>query len=300
MFLLIVVTILGIAFAANMLLNVAGRSSRRILIGLTFIIIGAGAYAASFALDMLTQAWAGELPPANIVWPCFTWSLIAFFSLVICAGRSVPFPILATPFWIVGGLAMVSSIAHPRNLVMAVVLIIGGVVYGAVAGQRDADASGTAETGGQPKVRRGHAPTIGPYHLDTNAGVISNLVELTSAEKKALNSAIEFKNERLYHAPPADFAGASWEVILGTVNGCVYKISALLALENREQQDRMWRNLDDLLRTPLGTPATEVANIFAWDTEDGNVLMNRADADSTYVVVLTLTSRAVSSFVRIK
>jgi hypothetical protein len=299
MFLLIIVAVLGSAFAVNMLLNVAGRSHRRILICLTYVIVGAGAYAASFVLDMLTQAWAGNLPPANILWPCINWSLIAIASLIVCAGRSVPFAILATPFWIVGALAMVSSIAHPRNLVMAVVLMIGGIVYCAVAAQHGG-ASGTAETAGQPKVRHGHAPAIGPYQLDMNAGDVTQLVELTPAEKKALNAAVEFKSEKLYHAPPAEFAGESWEIIFGAVNSRVYKISALLVLENREQRDGMWRNLDDLLRTPLGAPANQAENIIVWDTEGGNVLMNRVAGEGTFVVVLTLTSRAVSSFVRIK
>jgi hypothetical protein len=167
--------------------------------------------------------------------------------------------------------------------------------YSSVTAQRDDE---TADGHAQPKVRQGHAPTIGPYRLDMNMGDVSRRVELTPAEKGALSTAIEFRGERIYHAPPADFAGTSWEIILGAVDNRVYKVSALLILKNREQRDRMWRNLDDLLRTPLGTPATAAANIIIWDTEDGNVVMNRADAP--YAVVLTLTSRAVSGFVRIK
>ncbi len=298
-FLLVGVAILGSAFAANTLLNILGRLSRRILIGVTFAVVGAGAYAAAFVFDMMTLAWAGELPPANIVWPCLTWSLIAFSSLMVGAGRPVPFAALATPFWLIGGLAMFSALAHPRNFVAAIALILGGIAYGSVAAQRGG-AAGTTEERVQPKVRRGHAPTIGPYRLDMNTGDASKLVELTPAEKRALNLAVEFKGERIYHAPPAAFAGASWEIVLGAVENRVYKVSALLVLEKREQRDRTWRNLDGLLRTSLGTPATAAANIITWDTEDGNVVTNRADAGGAYAVVLTLTSRAVRGFVRIK
>jgi len=151
-----------------------------------------------------------------------------------------------------------------------------------------------------PKTRRGFAPTIGPYRLDMKATKLSKLVELAPSEKKALNLAIEFKNERIYNAPPADFAGASWEIVLGTVDNRVYKVSALLVRENREHRDKMWRHLDGLFRTQLGTPATAAAPIITWDTEDGNVVMNRADGGGAYAVVLTLTTRAVSSFVCIK
>jgi hypothetical protein len=298
-FLLVNITILGSAFVANALLTVIGRFSRRLLIGVTFVGVGAGAYAASFASDMVTMAWTGELPPASVVWPCLTWSLIAFCSLMVCAGRPVPFAALATPFWLLGGLAMFSSLIHPRNLVTAIALIVGGIAYGSVAAQRSAG-SGAAEERVKPKVRRGTAPTIGPYHLGMNTSEASKLVELTPAKKKALNPVVEFKGERIYNAPPANFAGTNWEIVLGAVDNRVYKVSALVVLDNRDRRDTMWRNLNDLLRTPLGSPASAEANIVLWDTEDGNVVMNRADADGAYAVVLTLTSSAASNFVRIK
>ena len=299
-FLLIAAVIVGSALAANALLNVLARSGGPILVGATIAVVGAGAYAAAFVFDMITLAWAGELPPANVVWPCLMWSLISFCSLVGGAGRPVPFAARATPFWLVGGLAMFSSLAHRRNFVAAMALILGGIAYASVASQQGGAAAGTTEERGRPKVRRGLAPTIGPYRLDMKTADASKLVELTPAEKKALNIAVEFRNERVYHAPPAQFAGVSWEIVLGAVDGRVYKVSALLVLENREQRDSMWRNLDGLLRTPLGTPATAAATIIAWDTEDGNVVVNRADAGGAYAVVLTLTSRAVSRFVRVK
>jgi len=299
-FLLVAAPILGGAFAVNALLNVLGRFSRLILIGGTFAVVGVGAYAAAFVLDMITLAWAGQLPPANIVWPCVTWSLIASSSLMVGAGRPVPFAARATPFWLVGGLEMLSSLAHPRNLVAATALILGGIAYGSVAAQRGAGAAGTMENSDQPKVRWGRAPAIGPYRLGMNTAEASKVVELTSAERRALNATVEFKNERIYHAPPGEFADATWEIVLGAVDGRVYKVSALLVLENREQRDKMWRKLDAVLRTPLGTPATAAAAIVIWDTEDGNVVMNRADAGRGYAVVLTLTSRAVTGFVRMK
>src|SRR5260370_40177333 len=131
-------------------------------------------------------------------------------------------------------------------------------------------------------------------------GEVAKIVELTPSERKALNLAVEFKSERIYNAPPADFAGTSWEIILGAVDNRVYKVSAVLVLENHEQRDRMWRNLDGQFRTSLGTPAIASEDIITWDTEDGNVVMNRADTGAAHVVVLTLTSRAVSGYARIK
>ena len=188
--------------------------------------------------------------------------------------------------------------------VTAIALIVGGVLYESVARFRG-QLSGAPEpepqrSASKPKARRGHAPTIGPYHLDMDTGDVSKLVELTPAEKKALNAAIEFKGERIYNAPPANFAGINWEIVLGAVDNRVYKVSALVVFDNRERRDTIWRNLNDLLRTPLGSPASAEAAIVLWDTEDGNVVMNRADTGGEYAVVLTLTSSAASSFVHIQ
>ncbi len=135
-FFLVVLPIAAGAFGVNALLNLLGRSGGPALAVGTFAVVGAGAYAALFVFDMITLAWAGQVPPANIVWPCVTWSLIALSSLMVSAGRPVPFAVRATPFWLFGGLAVLSSLEHPRNLGTAIALILGGFAYGSVAAQR--------------------------------------------------------------------------------------------------------------------------------------------------------------------
>ena len=196
---------------------------------------------------------------------------------------------------------MLGSVAHPRNILAAVVLAVVGIGYGSWAGRAAAVVDGSAQDKGRaPKVRRGLAPQLGPYHLDMKTTDLSRLAEFTPSEKAALGAVIEFKNERIYHAPPAAFAGASWEIVLGAVDDRVYKVSALLTLQSRDQRDAQWRNVDAQLRTSLGSPASASTVIMTWDTEDGNVVVNRAEGGGAYALVLTLTSRAVSGFVRIK
>jgi hypothetical protein len=186
------------------------------------------------------------------------------------------------------------------TLLLVVCAVLGLLAYGTLAAHRSSGTVGTTQNGSQSKVRRGHTPTIGPYRLDMNTGDTSKFEELTPTERKALNLGVQFKGERIFHTPSADFAGARWEIILGAVDNRVYKVSALLALENRDQRDRMWRNLEGQFRTSLGTPASSSADILTWDIEDGNVVMNRADTGGAYVVVLTLTSRAVVGYTRVK
>jgi hypothetical protein len=135
-FLLSIAAIGVAAFVLNALLDFLGRSRRLIFIVVTFLVVGIGAYAASFVTDMIAEASSGQLTPANIVWPCITWSLIAWCSLAICARRPIPFLARTVPFWVFGGLAIFASLVHPWNLITAILLILGGVMYGLFAGPR--------------------------------------------------------------------------------------------------------------------------------------------------------------------
>jgi hypothetical protein len=299
-FLLIAAAIVGCAFAANILLNVLSRSGGSMFVGATFAVIFLGAYAASFVLDMIMLAWTSELPTPNIIWPSITWSLISYSLLFAASGRRVPFTARAIPFWIIGGIAMLSSFVHARNVATAIALLLGGTTYASLAAQKNVGVSENAGAGAQPNARHSVAPTIGPYHLNMKTADVAHLVELTQAEKKALNTAIAFKNEQIFHAPAVEFAGVGWDIILGAVAGSVYKVSALVAIENRAKSDGVWTNLKLKLESRLGPPADSTTAIIAWDTDDGNVVLNRAETSGTCVIALTITSQNVSSFVRIK
>lgn len=134
----ILIFLTGIAaFVANAMLNSLGRSWRPIFISGTVVVEGVGAYAASFVIDMIVQAFYGQLPTASIVWPCISWSLIALCSLAVCARRPVPFLARIGPFLIIGGMAIFASLVHSWNLVTAVLLILGGFIYGFFAGRRN-------------------------------------------------------------------------------------------------------------------------------------------------------------------
>jgi hypothetical protein len=298
--LLIVVTTVAAALAVNAVLNGLVHSGRAPLTVGTFIVVGGGAYATSFVFEMVALAVAGKLPAANILWPCITWSLIAVSCLVVGAGRPVPFPARAAPFWLIGGLAMFSSLTNARPIVPGIALLLGGFLYAAVASPKAEPASQANKAGATPKVGARLAPSIGPYRLDIKVAGASHLIELSADESRAPNAIVAFKNERIYKAPPARFAGADWEIVLGTVDGRIYKISALLVLDSAGHRDSNWRSLEGQLRASLGAPASAAANIFAWDTDDGNVIMNRSDAGEAYVLAITLTSRAVSGFVRLR
>lgn len=293
-FLVIVITTVGAALVVNGLLNNVARLGRALVAVGTFLVVTAGAYALSFVFDMIELTRAGVLPKANVVWPCITWALIAVSSLLVGAARIVPFAVRAVPFWLIGGLMIFSSQLHGRPIILGVVLLLGGTAYAAVASQSSTK-SRSAEADDH-KIRRGLAPVIGPYRIDMKVSEMPHLLELTADERGALNASVAFKNERLYNGPPAQFGGAQWEIVVGAVEGRIYKISALLVMPDASGRDRAWQSLADQLRAPLGAPASAAHDLIAWDTEDGNVIMNRPDAGDLHVVVLTLTSRAVRGF----
>jgi hypothetical protein len=293
---LLVIVVSSVAITA--LLNLLARISRPAVVVGTMAVSGIGAVSAGFLLYIVSIAWVGEIPAGNIVWPCLTWSTIVVGSLMAGAGRGMHFVVRATPWLVLGGITMLGAITQARKFVPAVVLLLMGIAYGSVAGARAA--SKDVDQSVNSTIRRGRAPAVGPYKIDMKTSEISRLVELTQAEKAALGAAVEFRNEHIYHAPPADFAGARWEVVLGAVDSQVYKVSALLSSPGRAQRDTMWRNVDTRLRATLGAPAEATAALMAWDTEDGNVVVNQAEGGGAYVLVLTITSSAVSGFVRIR
>jgi hypothetical protein len=145
--------------------------------------------------------------------------------------------------------------------------------------------------------RRSKALILGPYRLDMKMDSIAGLSEISAAEKVALQLIMEFKNTRIFHAPHAYFAGLTWEILLGAVDGNVYKVSALTEFNSSETRNTAWQNVVGVLRNQLGTPETLTENILAWNTKDGNVILNRSDSNNA--VVITLTSCAIRYFERL-
>lgn len=295
-FLLISAVIIGLSLVTNVFLNGLQRSHRLILLAGTFVVVAVGAYAASFVLDMVMLAWAGELPPGNIVWPCMTWSVISTCALAVGAGRPTPKSIRIVPFVIFGGIAMAAAIAHPRHIVTALVLILVGFIYVWAAGSAD----NSPQTGTR-KFSRYSLPSafaIGDYRIDTSISVTHKLVELTAEEYEFFTRM--FKNEKTYKVPPAVLLGRSWNVMLGTVGGRVWKVAAFVELDNIAEAKRL---TDEVMRyciSQLGKPTEEQSGLITWDTRDGNVILQHATVMGTAAINLFVTSRAASSFERLR
>jgi len=288
--------IVALSLAANACLKALERSNRALLIAATFVVLAIGAYSASFVLDMLMSALLGELPADNVILPGTTWSIVSVCALMVGARRSVPAAVRSLPFLIFGGLAMAATAFHSRNIVTALVLILGGLGY--------AWASGTVRqsprAGSDRPSREGLPPSfaIGRYRINAPASSWKDLVELTPGEYKFF--ARVFKNERTYEAPPATFLGRPWKVMLGTVDGRIYKVAAFVEFDDKPEAERVTSAAMHYCTSQLGKPAEEKPGLVTWDTRDGNVILQTASIMGTVTVNVFVTSSAVRSFARLE
>jgi hypothetical protein len=99
-----------------------GGAVRRNATALTFSTIAS--YAAGFLIDMLVSAWAGEIPPAHVVAPSFSW--FAIFAATSIAALTTQAASLALwgPFAANALLALLATAVHPRHILVSVALIV--------------------------------------------------------------------------------------------------------------------------------------------------------------------------------
>ena len=206
-----------------------------------------------------------------------SWRVVALESIVSIA-------LFAYGHWIVGALFGLGALNGAFRR--------ASVRHSAPSGS---DSEPFAEPPGTPAPS---IPEFGPYSLDMNKDGLAGLVELSAAEKLALGAAVEFKDERIFHASPVTFSGVEWQVILGTVNDSVYKISGLRAFAERAIRDGVWQGLDSKFRQALGASERVDADIVIWSGREGNVVMNRGKRLEEHLLVLTMTSRSVRAFER--
>jgi len=89
--------------------------------------------------------------------------------------------------------------------------------------------------------------------------------------------------------------GKTWDVILGTVDGGVYKISAQWT-GPRHEAGALHREVAVLCTRRYGKPSPGA--LLLWDASDGNMVLDVANIGSEGIVNFFVTSRMVRSFKR--
>jgi hypothetical protein len=109
----------------------------------------------------------------------------------------------------------------------------------------------------------------------------------------------KFKHEQNFHATPVEFLGYSWNLMLGTVAGQLYKIAPYLEVDKKRDADSVALAALNYCKLMLGKPSTKQTGLFIWDTTDGNVILQTAEIAESVGINLFITSRAVREFEQI-
>lgn len=136
--------------------------------------------------------------------------------------------------------------------------------------------------------------SVGGYTLDMVLIDGYPFCELSPAEYETIGR--QFVGERIYNAPEIEFVGKRWNITLGTVHGRLYKIASFLELEDKNEANEASSGALTFCNEHLGKPTEQRTGLFVWDTTDGNVILQTAEAKDWFAVNLFLTSRSVRAF----
>jgi hypothetical protein len=125
----------------------------------------------------------------------------------------------------------------------------------------------------------------------------AGLTEFSEGEYQAMGR--QFKNERKFHAPKVTFLGGPWSLLLGTVDGNIYKIAPYLEFQTKQEANPAAMEALQYCTSQLGKPSSQKTGMFIWDTLDGNVILQTADTAEGLTVNLFITSKNVTHFERL-
>jgi hypothetical protein len=150
-----------------------------------------------------------------------------------------------------------------------------------------------------PFTRKNARPSIDcfafpPYTLDHAPPEPQKLRFLSEEELTQLDRGVVFVGEQVSRAPPASFEGLEWSVVLGLVDGIIYKISAQWS-GARAEAGRAHRAVVIRCFKDYGS-SKNISGVELWDARNGNVILQSQNFGSEAILVVTLTSSKVSQF----
>jgi hypothetical protein len=138
--------------------------------------------------------------------------------------------------------------------------------------------------------------TIGAYKLGDSVDA-ARLTEFSEGEYQVMGH--QFKNERTFHAPKVTFLASPWNLLLGTVNGNIYKITSYLEFKTKEEANPVAMEALQYCTSQLGKPSSQKTGMLIWDTLDGNVILQTAETAEGLSLNLFISSKDVARFERL-
>ena len=129
---------------------------------------------------------------------------------------------------------------------------------------------------------------LGNYRLDMPQTSLGDLTELTEEEYEHFPRQV--RGEAIYHAASVSFLGRRWDMMIGMVDGTLYKLGASVEMDNQRQAVELIQAAFNACEAQLGTPTEEKQGLFVWDNTDGNVILQTASIMSTVAINIYVTS----------
>jgi hypothetical protein len=139
-----------------------------------------------------------------------------------------------------------------------------------------------------------HKFDFGTYRLHDTITDFAGLVEFSSLEYAAIRR--KFKGEKIYNAPPINFLGRSWQLMLSIVNGRIWKIAVLISRSNEQEATPIAIQAHQYCEQLLGSPSEEKSGLSVWDTKGGNVVMQTTQGVHGPLIAVFLTSASIQQF----
>jgi hypothetical protein len=243
---------------------------------LAFVFACASAYAFSFATDCLVGGLLRIY--TNAGFPAATWVVIAMITGLVALRLAPQGRFLVIPFALITLLALFSGIVGRRyNLTVAAVML--------------AESVGVWLT---TRPLPDPCFPVGQYRIDAVIDGLRGLTPLSAAELAALNAAVHFEGEQVWHAPAAEFMGLQWDTFIGTVSSAIYKIS-IQWTGPRHQTGATYRQIVVHCTKHYGRGE----NLTVWNASNGNIVVLSENVGDEGILTVTVTSRKVRQFKRL-
>ena len=131
--------------------------------------------------------------------------------------------------------------------------------------------------------------SLGEYRLDMSLQEIKGLRELTKDEYAVFGR--ESMQDVIFHANPTEFVGRHWKMMVGTMEGKIYELGAILEVRAAEFTTDLPRDVFKHCELLLGTPTAEQQGHFIWDTANGSVIFQYAVIEDIFEADMFVSNR---------
>ena len=130
---------------------------------------------------------------------------------------------------------------------------------------------------------------IGHYSLGQNITGLAGLTEISRSEYAVLPKT--FPREKILRAADITFLGYPWNLVLGTVDGYIYKLSAQFMSDFRDMAAAAFSESVMYCSNQFGKPSsTKQGAIAKWHTSFGNVIVDTGSGFGQHYVNFQATS----------